>query len=142
MIEQRHPVDLIATDGSIVAGEFVVRDEASGDPNQVELILVLPSRQVTVVALDCFEALIAIRLELEPEGLKLLCWGASLQVYPSEMSRQMGTGDTAYRLTLGRFARTDDQINIFASGPGLIAATVVEQEDFTRAWFDSLAALE
>ncbi len=139
MNEDRRAVDLIAADGSILAGEFLIRAKSATNFDQVELILKLPDRQFVAMAADCFEALILLRLELEPLGLIPLCWGASLHVYPSELSRIMGVGDIAYRLTLGQFARSADQVNIFDDGPGLVVATVAEQEEFTRAWFDSLA---
>ena len=139
MNDLRRPVNLIAADGSIIAGEFVVRVCPPGDPDPVELTLILPDRRFVAAAVDGFEALIAIRLELEPLGLTPLCWGASLHVYPSDASRAEGIGDSAYRLTLGQFPRAADQVNIFDSGSGLVAATVAEQEDFSRAWFDSLA---
>lgn len=141
MQEDRRPIAAIAADGSIQSGELAIRDEAATDPDRVELILNLAGRQFRAAAADGFEALILLRLELEPLGLALVCWGASLQVYPSEMSRSMGIGDSAYRLTLGQFARAADRVNIFESGPGLVVATVAEQEDFSRAWFDSLVDL-
>ena len=141
MNEERRAVNLIAADGSILEGELLIREEAPSDPEQRELILILPNQRFSALATDCFDALILIRLELERVDLALLCWGASLQVYPSDASRSQGIGDTAYRLTLGQFARIADRVNIFDAGPGLVAATVAEQEDFSRAWFDSLAAL-
>jgi len=128
MIEERRAVDLIAADGSIQPGEFLIRCKVA-------------DRVLTTTANDGFDALILIRHELEAIGLSPLCWGASLQVYPSDLNRSEGVGDTAYKLTLGRFARSADRVNIFDSGPGQVAATVAEQEEFSRAWFDSLAAL-
>ena len=139
MSEQNKSVGLIAADGSILVGEFLIRDQTAGNPDHVELSLILPDRQFVATAIDGFEALILLRLELEPLGLIPLCWGASLHVYPSDLSRSIGVGDVAYKLTLGQFARAADQVNIFDSGPGLVAATVAEQEDYSRAWFDSLA---
>lgn len=139
MSKQRRMIDLIAADGSLQGGELTIRVRATNDPDRVQLILDLPDRQFRAVAVDGFEALIALRLELEPLGLAPVCWGASLQVYPSDASRSVGIGDSAYRLTLGQFARAADRVNIFDAGPGLVVATVAEQEDFSRAWFDSLA---
>ena len=141
MDNQRQSVDLIASDGSITSGEFLIRPLSPNDLNRVELTLRLPDREIIAKATDGFEALILIRLELEAIGLMPLCWGASLQVYPSDSSRSAGVGETAYKLTLGQFARAVDQVNIFESGPGLVAASIAEQEDFSRAWFDSLADL-
>ena len=53
-------------------------------------------------AFDFFEAFCRIRLELEQEHLLPLCYGASLDVYPSGMSRSMGAGLKAYRMKLQR----------------------------------------
>lgn len=142
MNEERRAVDLIAVDGSITSGELLIRALTPGDLDRVELTLKLAAREITATATDGFEALILIRLELETIGLTPLCWGASLQVYPSDSSRSAGIGDSAYKLTLGQFARAADLVNIFESGPGLVAATVAEQEDFSRAWFNSLAELD
>jgi len=141
MNEERRSVELIADDGSILSGEFLIRDEVAGQPDRVELTLAWAGRAVTAMADDCFDAMILIRHELDVIGLSPLCWGASLQVYPSDSSRGQGVGDTAYKLKLGQFVRAADRVNIFDSGPGLVAATVAEQEDFSRAWFDSLADL-
>jgi hypothetical protein len=48
-----------------------------------------------------FDALCAIRQRLEEQGAMLDCYGASLNVFPSGMSRDMGRGVKAYKLTLG-----------------------------------------
>lgn len=48
---------------------------------------------------DYFEALLTIRrTALEPKGLIPFCYGASLKVWPSAMSRDMARGLKAYRL--------------------------------------------
>jgi len=47
---------------------------------------------------DFFEALCLIRRRLESEGLIPFCYGASLNVYPSGMARDMGAGLKAYRM--------------------------------------------
>jgi len=141
MNEERRAVDLLAADGSIQPGEFLIRGEVADQPNQIKLTLVWADQVLTATANDGFDALILIRHELEAIGLSPLCWGASLQVYPSDLNRSEGVGDSAYKLMLGRFARSADRVNIFDSGPGLVAATVAEQEEFSRAWFDSLVDL-
>ena len=140
MNETRYSVNLIAADGSITPGEFLILTEPSHELDRVQLTLILPDQRYEATSIDGFEALILIRLELEPLGLMPLCWGASLHVYPSDASRRDGIGDQAYRLTLGKFPSTTDQVNIFDSGPGLVVASVADQEEFSRAWFDSLAS--
>src|SRR5262245_20682533 len=76
-------------------------------------------------ASDYFEALCRVRLRLEEEKLIPFCYVASLNVYPSGMCRDMSSGMTAYRLTIGK--RTDpsaDRVRTFAEGPDVIPATV------------------
>ena len=86
---------------------------------------------------DFFEALRKIRKRvLEPIGLIPFCYGASLKVWPSAMSRDMGRGLKAYKIELG--APTTEIAGIFEEGPDVVPATVQRQEEFARAWFASL----
>ena len=87
---------------------------------------------------DFFEALCLIRQQLEPEGLIPFCYGASLNVYPSGMARNMGGGLKAYRLTKGEPARMIDLVEIFQSGSDVIPAFVGTQIAFFDEWVASL----
>lgn len=89
---------------------------------------------------DFFDALCQIRLQLEREHLIPFCYGASLNVFPSGMSRSMGAGLRAYRLTIGRQALTKDLVSIFDSGPDVIPASVAKQEEYFNDWIESLKA--
>ncbi|HUE69803.1 MAG TPA: hypothetical protein VMP01_02845 [Pirellulaceae bacterium] len=91
-------------------------------------------RSIHAEADDYFEALCQIRLLLEKERLIPFCYGASLNVYPSGMARDMGLGLKAYRLTIGRDARTDDLVEILTEGPDVIPAFVSRQRDFFDEW--------
>ena len=91
-------------------------------------------------AADYFEAFCQIRLQLESERLIPFCYGASLNVFPSSMSRNMGPGLSAYRLTAARQALTKDLVNIFDSGPDVIPASVANQEQNFTDWIQSLKA--
>lgn len=62
---------------------------------------------------DLYEALRAIRLQLESSGLRLCCQGALANVFPSGMARQMAGGRRAYRLRSGRQPGRDDLVDIF-----------------------------
>ena len=62
------------------------------------------------------------------------CYGASSNVYPSGMARDMGRGLKAYKLVEGRHARMDDLVEIFTEGPDVIPASVDAQEQFYRDW--------
>lgn len=97
-------------------------------------------RLIEVSATDYFDAFCQIRLQLESERLMPVCYGASLNVFPSRMSRSMGSGLKAYRLTTGRQALTKDLVNIFDSGPDVVPASVANQKEHFNAWIHSLKA--
>lgn len=89
-------------------------------------------------ASDFFEAFCQIRSQLEPEHLIPFCYGASLNVFPSGMARDMGAGLSAYRLAMGRAASRRDLVSIFDSGPDVVPSSVANQENFFNAWLQSL----
>ncbi|MGC4014884.1 MAG: hypothetical protein QM755_10280 [Luteolibacter sp.] len=94
-------------------------------------------KQITATASDYFEALSDIRLQLEAENLIPFCYGASLNVFPSGMCRDMGAGLSAYRLTLGQTPRQSDLVGIFDSGPDVIPASVANQKAFFETWLQT-----
>ena len=98
------------------------------------------TRVIEASAEDFFEAFCQIRLQLESERLIPFCYGASLNVHPSGMSRSMGAGSKAYRLTARRQALTKDLVNIFDSGPDVIPASVANQKQHFNDWIQSLRA--
>jgi hypothetical protein len=91
-------------------------------------------KSIKAEAADFFKALCLIRRQLEPEGLMPFCYGASLNVYPSGMARDMGAGLKAYRLTKGVHARMTDLVKIFEAGPDVIPASVDAQKAFWSEW--------
>jgi len=90
-------------------------------------------------ASDFFEAFSRLRRRvLEPRGLIPFCHGASLKVWPSAMSRDMGRGLKAYRIEHG--APASELVGIFDEGPDIIPSSVAHQENFAREWVASLRA--
>ena len=108
-------------------------DEASD-----ALTLEYAGKRLAIADEDYFEALCRIREELESEGLRPLCHGASQNVYPSGMSRQMGGGWRAYKLTLGQVGRVADLVDIFTTNPDVVPVSVAEQREFYSRWLESL----
>jgi hypothetical protein len=106
-------------------------DEAS---EQCQLHLTYRGTTITETADDYFEALCLIRKRLEVQHLYIFCYGASKNVYPSGMARDMGQGLKAYKLTLGKHAATADLVDIFDSGADIEPATVAEQRSYFEAW--------
>jgi hypothetical protein len=86
---------------------------------------------------DFFEALVSIRRQLQADGLAPYCYGASLNVFPSGMARDMGQGLKAYKLTLGKHAKSADLVDIFDEGTDVAPADVDAQEQFYRDWLGS-----
>jgi hypothetical protein len=128
-----YPLLLVAADGRNVPALLRIDEERD------VLTLDYADRRLEIAGEDYFEALCRIREELEAEGLRPLCYGASRNVYPSGMSRQMGGGWRSYKLTLGRAGRTADLVDIFTSGPDVVPVPVAEQREFYTQWLESLS---
>ncbi len=78
------------------------------------------------VSWNFFDALCSARLQLEPQGLIPVCYGASKNVYPSGMCLDMGSGSRAY---LWGKKGPLSLVDIFATGPEVIPSTVADQRD-------------
>ena len=78
-------------------------------------------------AFDFYKAFQDARAVFEAEGCRFLCYGASLNVWPSGMARDMGIGLKAYRLHKDRNTSLDDLVPIFESGEDITPSTVEEQ---------------
>lgn len=87
---------------------------------------------------DLFEAMTALRLELEKRGMRLLCAGARPEVYPSGMSRGMGGGRKAYVTRMGQSALMTDLIDIFDGAEPEDVGSVNDQKEFRKLWVNSL----
>ena len=95
-------------------------------------------RELHAAAYDYFEALVTIRRQLETQGLIPVCYGASRNVFPSGMCRDMGAGLQAYKFALGRKPTLDDLVLILSTGPDIEPATVEEQRVYFESWLDSV----
>ena len=133
LVEEQHTIFLIGgEDDEQAVFEF---DE---DEDQCHLRCSYRGKSIEAEASDFFDALCRIREQLAGEGLIPFCYGASLNVYPSGMSRDMGGGLKAYKLQMGRLAAQADLVEIFAEGPDVIPATVELQEQHFEDWIASL----
>lgn len=125
-------------EGSFANGSFALHDNNFNDSDNVQLDLLYCGRIESIIASDYFEALMRLRMKLEPQGVWLLCNGAVENVYPSAMARSMGSGLKAYKLTLGMQAKTEDLVPIFEESLGLPPASVETQRAFYQEWLKSL----
>jgi len=130
-MDEQHDIALIGAGAS--DDERAVFTEYDTGP-VCKLTCAYRGKTIEAEAADFFEALCLIRRQLEPEGLIPFCYGASLNVYPSGMARDMGAGLKAYRMRKGVHARMADLVEIFDTGPDVIPASVDAQEAFWREW--------
>lgn len=108
---------------------------------QCHLTLHYRGRALEASATDYFEAFCQVRSRLEKENLIPFCYGASLNVFPSGMCRDMSAGMQAYRLTIGRHTSPkQDLVDIFEAGPDVIPATVARQKEYFKEWLGSKKA--
>lgn len=100
------------------------------------LLLVAEDIKETSTSTDYFEAFAIIRKRLARRGIFPLCYGASRNVWPSAMAREMGQGLKAYKLKLGEPGR--EIVEIFSTGTDIDSVTPEEQKSFASQWFQSL----
>ncbi|EBA3907596.1 hypothetical protein F6H50_23865 [Salmonella enterica subsp. enterica serovar Agona] len=76
-------------------------------------------------------------LRKQVPGIKFLCKGAKVNVFPSRMARQMSRGRVAYECVMGRSATTSDIVHIFDFDDRDIANSPEEQIEFYNKWLMS-----
>lgn len=86
---------------------------------------------------DYFSAFAAVRRQLEPLNIRVLCYGACRNVYPSGLLRDMAAGLKAYKLSLGQKPDQSDIVGIFDQGPEMDIASVDDQRRFYDQWLNS-----
>ena len=106
--------------------EKVRIDFENEDGGYCKLVLHLRDRQVIGRDWSFWHALIAIRKQLEPEGLIPICYGTSLDVWPSGMCCDAG-GWLAYYMREDKERR---KVRIFETGPEVIPSTIRDQEAY------------
>ena len=79
-------VTLISGAGESAAGEFALDDSKS----EYDLILRFLNNELRASESDYFETMCRLREQLEPFSLRPYCYGASKNVFPSGMGRDMG----------------------------------------------------
>jgi hypothetical protein len=130
----QHRIDLVGSDNNETANFIVYEENHSHD---CRLTCEYRNKTITVNGGDFFEALCKIRLELEKENLLLRCYGASLNVYPSGMCRDMGRGLKAYKMFPGKQGKADNLVRIFDVGDDITPSTVDAQKEFFWNWVKS-----
>jgi hypothetical protein len=132
---ESHEISLVGGENPIKA-VFSVEEENNGYTLRCEYA----NRTIAAKADDLFDALCEIRRVLAQDNLFPFCYGSSMNVFPSGMSREMSGGLLAYRMEKGKQARTEDIVSIFAAGDDVRVTTVEDQHQFYCNWLASLAS--
>jgi hypothetical protein len=85
-------------------------------------------------ASDVFQALIELRVQLEPLGLSVCCNGARRNAWASGMLRDMGQGLSVYLLDLAQGAEKPPMAITLGPAPAESVATVAEQLEWYKVW--------
>ncbi len=108
---------------------------------QCHIVFRYRGRTIEESSTDYFEAFCGVRRRLEEEKLIPFCYGASLNVFPSGMCREMSAGMKAYRMMIGKpVDPKKDLVGIFDEGPDVIPASVALQKGHFDEWLNSKKA--
>ena len=135
-MDEQHRIHLVGGNEGETA-IFTLFEEGDNARARCGLRCEYRDKAIESTATDFFRALCDVRSLLAKDGLIPLCYGASLNVYPSGMARDMGRGLKAYRMAMGRHARREDLVYIFSEGLDVVPASVAAQEQFWRDWLAS-----
>jgi hypothetical protein len=137
--DEQKKLEIIDQNGVRIAAKLLIWEVDPQDDSKVKLLLTFGDKELESTSDNFFDALSAIRQELERDDLLLFCYGASRNVYPSPMILNMGVGEMAYKLTLGRKPRQEDLVSIFDIGADVVPVKVSEQVQFYEEWMRSLS---
>ena len=127
-------LDLVEAGGAVVPAEAVVYEGA----DDYEVRVRWAGQEVVATGADAFTALCTVRQVLSGLGLTPRCYGACRNLVLSGMAADMGGGLRGYLVRVGQPARMSNLVGIFDAGPEMDLASVPEQQEFKRAWLDSL----
>lgn len=135
LMEREHfVVNLRNASGEEIGGAFCLEE---GEDGGCQLTLEFAGETLVATESDYFEALVRLRQSLWAKGFVPLCYGASKNVYPSGMGRDMGSGLKAYRMQLGRHARQRDLVFIFDTCADIEPASPEDQRAFFESWLQT-----
>jgi hypothetical protein len=106
-----------------------------GDHHRV--VLDGPTGRIEADGRDFFDALAAVRRQLEPHGWYIAVQGARRDTFPSGMLRDTGAR-RVYVLEPGRPWRREHMVRTFDDADPADLGTVAEQEEFYERWLDSV----
>ena len=133
-MDQLHTIRLVSLTGDDIDASFAL----SMDGRNCNIVCTFADNTLLATESDFFEALCKIRRKLEGLGFRPHCYGASLNAFPSAMSRDMGSGLSLYRTEIGQQGSRAQIAQTFETGEDVIPSTVEEQREHHKKWFESL----
>ena len=129
-------VNLTGPEGFIGQGTFHLKDLGGS----CKLTLEWNGETLSATSSDFFDALVQIRRRLEKNQILPVCYGASRNVYPTDLSRAMAHGLMVPRWEQGK--RTPaDLVFLFHAGPDVVPVTVSEQRETHQRWVAELPVI-
>jgi hypothetical protein len=129
-------VNLKGPEGLVGQGTFHLTDLGGS----CKLTLEWNGEKLSATSSDFFDALVQIRRRLEKNNLVPVCYGASRNVFPTDLSRAMAHGLMAPRWEQGK--RTPESlVFLFHSGVDVDPVTVSEQRETHQKWVAELPVI-
>jgi hypothetical protein len=88
---------------------------------------------------DLFKCLCSLRELLEKQNKYILCNGARLDAFPSQISSQMTGARKIYLLKMGKRGSLEDLVYLFGETTIDKVSSVIEQKNYHKEWVNSLS---
>ena len=138
MTYESKTIKLAMNDGKIFDSILKLYEECPDDEEMVLIELLILDDTISFKHENFFLALQSMRQHLEDKHIQIMCNGAALNVYPSQMQLSMGTGQLAYKIKFGEPARLKDIVDIFEFDNDLRFVKIEEQFSYYIGWLKSL----
>ncbi|MFE3574657.1 hypothetical protein [Lysinibacillus sp. NPDC059133] len=138
MTYESKTIKLAMNDGKIFDSILKLYEECPDDEEMVLIELLILGDTISFKHENFFLALQSLRQHLEDKHIQIMCNGAALNVYPSQMQLSMGTGHLAYKIKFGEPARLKDIVDIFEFDNDLRFVKIEEQFSYYIRWLKSL----
>ncbi|WP_229389535.1 hypothetical protein [Lysinibacillus sphaericus] len=131
-------IKLYMNDGKIFDGILTLYEESPDDEEMVLIVLSILGHTISYQHENFFQALQSLRQNLEEKKIQIMCNGAALNIYPSQMQLSMGSGRLAYKLKFGKPAISKDIVDIFECEDDLMFVKIEDQLKYYYRWLKSL----
>ena len=125
-------INLILSDSGCIFNAKAVLEET----DVCKINLTYNESHIVVEGNDFFSCIQQIKKSY-PEIL-IYCKGYKINVYPSRMTAQLSKGLKSYEYQLGSPATNENLVNTFDYEDENLSSSVIEQENFYKAWLKSL----